>query len=64
MVWASAKLEVRDIPLMDALSSAAIPRMPEFSAQVLANMAWSLAVLPRADLPFLNAIAASAMPLC
>mmetsp|Transcript_37657 Transcript_37657/g.60731 ORF Transcript_37657/g.60731 Transcript_37657/m.60731 type:complete len:220 (-) Transcript_37657:16-675(-) len=62
LVWAFAKLELENRPLLAAISKAAIAKIASFSAQNLANTAWSLAKLGVPDRPLLEAIAAQVVP--
>mmetsp|Transcript_48001 Transcript_48001/g.148156 ORF Transcript_48001/g.148156 Transcript_48001/m.148156 type:complete len:543 (-) Transcript_48001:115-1743(-) len=50
-----------DLPLLDALSSAAIPIITEFTPQGLSNTSWSYARLSIEARPLMHAIAAEAL---
>mmetsp|Transcript_62348 Transcript_62348/g.163673 ORF Transcript_62348/g.163673 Transcript_62348/m.163673 type:complete len:82 (-) Transcript_62348:307-552(-) len=59
--WSFAKLHLRAVPLLAAISSQSIRRMRDFHAQSLANPAWSFAKLLEKDRPLLAAISAQAL---
>lgn len=48
-------------PLLDSISSAAIPKISECGAQGLANLAWSCATILITPMPLLDAIASEAL---
>merc|ERR1712086_449167 len=52
-------LDINDEPLLDAIASSSIPRLPEFNSQALSNTAWSLAVIcSRDNRPLMEALSA------
>ena len=63
--WAFAKASAGQAPpqaLLDAIAVAAIPRLHEFKAQELANLAWAYGKSEHAAPALLDAIAAAASP--
>merc|ERR1712113_850601 len=60
-LWAFAKLELRNDPLLAAIAATSLAKISLFSAQNLANTAWSLARLGILDMPLLEAISARAL---
>merc|ERR1740130_242262 len=61
LAWSFAKLSCMHMPLLDALSAAAMPTIPEFDALALNKMAWACAVFELHDPPLLQAISAEAL---
>lgn len=51
------------MPLFDATSSAAIPKLSQFHGQNLSNTAWAWATRRVIDMPLLEAISAAASPI-
>eukprot|EP00301_Raphidiophrys_heterophryoidea_P005091 c12172_g1_i1.p1 GENE.c12172_g1_i1~~c12172_g1_i1.p1 ORF type:complete len:1757 (+),score=438.88 c12172_g1_i1:2-5272(+) len=45
LVWAYAMLRIANVPLLDALSIAAVANISEFSSRELANMLWAFSIL-------------------
>jgi hypothetical protein len=50
--WAFATAGRVDPPLFDAIVHRAVPMLPDFSTQGLANLAWAFASVARADEAF------------
>jgi len=63
LAWSFAHLDIQNIPLMDAISAAAIKRITEFSASELLNMSLALEHLGVSDTPLRDAIAAQSRPI-
>lgn len=61
LVWSFAALGLSNLPLRDAIASAAIRPITEFAPRSLANIAWAFAILDYGAAPFLHAIAAEAL---
>lgn len=62
MAWACAYLQMADLTLIHAISSASLPpNREEFLVLDLSCMAWSLSVLAIPHTPLLKAIAARAI---
>lgn len=60
--WALAQLHVPDIPLLEALSSAAIPNMTQAAPMDISGIAWAFAKIGFCDAPLLESTAAAARP--
>jgi hypothetical protein len=61
MLWAFSKQEIMNMPLLDAISSAAIRHLAEFAPLHLSNTAWSFATYSFEDQPFMESISAAAL---
>jgi len=59
--WAFATMGIRALPLLNALSAEAIPKISDFGMLELTNMAWAFAKLDIHDAPLLDSISASAL---
>lgn len=60
--WAWARLGIDDIPLLNAIAAAAIPRIRDFfKPQHLSTTAWAFSARVLKDQPLLDAISASAI---
>jgi len=53
---AFAQLCVHNVPLLDAIASASLPKIPEFGTQSIANSAWSFATLFFLNVPLMEAL--------
>mmetsp|Transcript_144858 Transcript_144858/g.464277 ORF Transcript_144858/g.464277 Transcript_144858/m.464277 type:complete len:619 (+) Transcript_144858:910-2766(+) len=60
--WSFAMLEMRDLPLFDAIAASSHRILLDFGPQHLALSAWALATLFVRDCPLIDAIAACAVP--
>jgi hypothetical protein len=47
---------VHNVPLLDAIASASLPKIPEFGTQSIANSAWSFATLFFLNVPLMEAL--------
>jgi len=52
MAWSVATLAMSDCPLIEAISSQAIPSISAYNPQHLSNIAWAFAILGYEDPPF------------
>lgn len=59
--WAFARLNVRDAPLLDAISQQSLRLIALAKPQHLSNMVWSLAVLYYTHKPLLTALSAESI---
>lgn len=61
MVWAYARMQVADEPLLHAIASRSMPLIQEFAGPDLAISAWSWAKLEYRDRTLWHAISAAAL---
>merc|ERR1711904_456075 len=59
--WSYARLEVMDLPLLDAIAQQARRKIFTFDAQALSNTAWAFARLGLTIVPLLHSISQSAL---